>query len=44
MGRNVFQSEHPHAMLEAIGGIVHGGLNAAEALGLFEEKAGVKVG
>jgi len=36
MGRNVFQSEHPAAMLAAVRGVVHDGLTAAEAYALFE--------
>lgn len=36
MGRNVFQSEHPAAMLSAIRGVVHDGLTPAEAFDLFQ--------
>lgn len=36
MGRNVFQSEHPTAMLAAVRGVVHDGLTADEAYQLFE--------
>ncbi|KAA9131731.1 3-hydroxy-5-phosphonooxypentane-2,4-dione thiolase [Microbacterium caowuchunii] len=36
MGRNVFQSEHPAAMLSAIRGVVHDGLTPAEAYELFQ--------
>jgi len=36
MGRNVFQSEHPAAMLAAVRGVVHDGLTAGEAYALFE--------
>lgn len=36
MGRNVFQSEHPNAMLSAVRGVVHDGLNPAEAFDLFQ--------
>jgi len=36
MGRNVFQSEHPAAMLAAVRGVVHDGLTPAEAFDLFE--------
>lgn len=36
MGRNVFQSEHPQAMLAAVRGVVHDGLSPAEAFDLFE--------
>lgn len=37
MGRNVFQSEHPSAMLAAVRGVVHDGLTAEEGFALFEE-------
>ena len=37
MGRNVFQSEHPAAMLAAVRGVVHDGLTAEEGFALFEE-------
>ncbi|MCK6067348.1 MULTISPECIES: 3-hydroxy-5-phosphonooxypentane-2,4-dione thiolase [Microbacterium] len=36
MGRNVFQSEHPAAMLAAVRGVVHDGLNPADAFELFQ--------
>lgn len=36
MGRNVFQSEHPAAMLSAVRGVVHDGLTPAEAFDLFQ--------
>ncbi|MDC0314732.1 3-hydroxy-5-phosphonooxypentane-2,4-dione thiolase, partial [bacterium] len=36
MGRNVFQSEAPLAMIKAVAGVVHDGLKPAEALDLFE--------
>jgi DhnA-type fructose-1,6-bisphosphate aldolase and related enzymes len=36
MGRNVFQSEHPTAMLAAVRGVVHDGLTADDAYQLFE--------
>jgi 3-hydroxy-5-phosphonooxypentane-2,4-dione thiolase len=35
MGRNIFQSEHPSAMMAAVRGVVHDGLNPVEALDLF---------
>ena len=35
MGRNVFQSTHPKAMLRALAAIVHGGENAERAHALF---------
>ncbi len=36
MGRNVFQSDAPVAMIKAVGGVVHDGLKPKEALDLFE--------
>lgn len=36
MGRNVFQSEHPSAMLSAVRGVVHESLTPDEAFELFE--------
>ena len=36
MGRNVFQSEAPVAMIKAVSGVVHDGLKPAEGLDLFE--------
>jgi putative autoinducer-2 (AI-2) aldolase len=41
MGRNIFQSESPVAMIQAVRGIVHDGLNPKEALELLHDlKAG----
>ena len=37
MGRNVFQSEAPLAMIKAVSGVVHDGLKPAEALELFND-------
>lgn len=37
MGRNVFQSDAPLAMIKAVAGVVHDGLKPQEALELFEE-------
>jgi putative autoinducer-2 (AI-2) aldolase len=37
MGRNVFQSEHPDAMLQAVRGVVHDGLTPEDAFALYEE-------
>jgi 3-hydroxy-5-phosphonooxypentane-2,4-dione thiolase len=37
MGRNIFQSEAPGAMLGAVAGVVHNGLRPAEAYELFHE-------
>ena len=43
MGRNIFQSEAPEAMMQAIAGVVHKNLKPKEALDLFETlKAGKK--
>jgi putative autoinducer-2 (AI-2) aldolase len=35
MGRNVFQSEHPIAMIQAVRGVVHDGLKPKEAFDLY---------
>jgi len=37
MGRNVFQSEAPIAMLKAVGGVVHDGLTPDEGLQMFND-------
>ncbi|PPL19049.1 3-hydroxy-5-phosphonooxypentane-2,4-dione thiolase [Microterricola pindariensis] len=37
MGRNVFQSEHPSAMLAAVRAVVHENLSPDEAFALYEE-------
>ena len=37
MGRNVFQSPHPQAMLEAINSVIHKGMKPGEAYSLFQE-------
>lgn len=39
MGRNVFQSEHPLAMIKAVGGVVHDNLTPKEGLDLFNTLA-----
>lgn len=39
MGRNVFQSEHPAAILAAIRAVVHDGLNPADAFELYQDLA-----
>jgi len=39
MGRNVFQSEKPVAMLKALEHVVHHGMNGADALALFQDTA-----
>jgi putative autoinducer-2 (AI-2) aldolase len=36
MGRNVFQSDAPAAMIQAVSGVVHNGLTPKEGLDLFE--------
>lgn len=40
MGRNIFRSEHPVAMIKAVRAIVHGNASVDEAYGLFQEGAG----
>ena len=40
MGRNVFQSESPVAMIQAVRAVVHDGLKPGEAYQLFKELAG----
>ena len=37
MGRNIFQSDHPIAMMKAIRAVVHGGKTDKEALAMFKE-------
>lgn len=37
MGRNVFQSDKPAAMIQAVGAVVHQGLKPAEALQMFND-------
>ncbi len=37
MGRNIFQSEDPVAMIQAVRGIVHDNLTASEAYEMFQE-------
>jgi len=37
MGRNVFQSDAPLAMIKAVGGVVHEGLTAAEGFELYQD-------
>lgn len=44
MGRNIWQSEYPEAMIRAINGIVHGGLSVKEALEVYSQFTGTKVG
>ena len=35
MGRNVFQAEHPVAMIQAVRGVVHDNLTPKQALELY---------
>lgn len=37
MGRNIFQRQNPVAMIQAVRGVVHGGLSPAEAAGMYAE-------
>ncbi len=37
MGRNIFQSEHPQAMIRAVRAVVHEGLSGEEGYQVFEE-------
>lgn len=39
MGRNIFQSASPVAMLEAVGRVVHGGATAEEGMDVYRERA-----
>ena len=39
MGRNIWQSEHPVAMIRAVRGIVHGNLNVDQAFKLYKKLA-----
>ena len=36
MGRNIFQSEYPEAMIQAVGKVVHENMKPVEAHELFE--------
>ena len=38
MGRNVFQSEKPLAMMKAISAVVHQGLSATDAFQLYNDE------
>lgn len=40
MGRNIFQSENPIAMIQAVRGVVHDGLSVAEGFELFQDLKG----
>lgn len=37
MGRNIFQREHPEAMIRAVRAVVHDGLSASEAADLYRD-------
>ncbi|MHC4847205.1 MAG: 3-hydroxy-5-phosphonooxypentane-2,4-dione thiolase [Planctomycetota bacterium] len=37
MGRNIFQSDHPTAMIQAVRAVVHEDLSAADAYALYED-------
>jgi len=37
MGRNIFQSDAPAAMIQAVGAVVHGGSNPAAAYELYRQ-------
>ncbi len=37
MGRNIFQSENPEAMIQAVGAVVHRGMKPAEAFELYRD-------
>jgi putative autoinducer-2 (AI-2) aldolase len=39
MGRNIWQSDHPVAMIKAVRAIVHDGCNVKEAMRLYEQNA-----
>lgn len=39
MGRNVFQSEKPVAMIRAVRGVVHEGLTTEQAFQMFNDLA-----
>ncbi|MDQ0269183.1 3-hydroxy-5-phosphonooxypentane-2,4-dione thiolase [Cytobacillus purgationiresistens] len=43
MGRNIWQSNHPLAMIKGIHSIVHGGQSVDEAVEMYEETAKAKV-
>ena len=37
MGRNIFQSDAPVSMMQAVHGVVHGGLSANKAFDLYND-------
>jgi putative autoinducer-2 (AI-2) aldolase len=42
MGRNIFQSENPVAMIKAVRAIVHEGLDPEKAFGMYKDLAASK--
>jgi putative autoinducer-2 (AI-2) aldolase len=40
MGRNIFQSDDPIAMMKAVRGVVHEGLNAEQGFAMFNDLKG----
>lgn len=42
MGRNIFQRKDPLAMIQAVKGVVHGGLSAKDAAALYADLSGGK--
>jgi putative autoinducer-2 (AI-2) aldolase len=40
MGRNIFQSDAPIAMMQAVQGVVHGGLTPGQGYELYSELKG----
>jgi putative autoinducer-2 (AI-2) aldolase len=44
MGRNIFQSDDPVAMIQAVRSVVHEGASAEDALGLYESLKSGEVG
>jgi putative autoinducer-2 (AI-2) aldolase len=44
MGRNVFQAEHPIAMLQAVKAVVHDGERPEKAFEMYQQIKGMKVG
>lgn len=43
MGRNIFQSEHPVAMIKAVRALIHEDLSVDEAFAIYEKEAAVGV-
>jgi putative autoinducer-2 (AI-2) aldolase len=43
MGRNIWQSDHPIAMIKAVKSIVHGNYSFKEAYDLFLEESKTKI-